>query len=172
MKKTLNVNIGSVAFVIDEDAYWMLRNYLDDVRSRFDTDEQAEVMNDVEMRIADIFTEALASPRQVVTADHVRRAISIIGKADEFGEKRGGYSRPQADLKKLRRSRTDRVLGGVCGGIARYFGLDAALVRVIMVILFLLGSFGFWLYIILWLVIPAEPEPVYSDNTKGTENTR
>lgn len=159
MKKTLNVNIGSVAFVIDEDAYWMLKNYLDDVRSRFDVDDRTEVMNDVEMRVADIFTEMLASPRQVVNCDHVRRAIAIIGRADEFGEKRGWYTRPQADLKKLRRSSTDRVLGGVCGGLAEYFGIDVALVRVLMVILLLAGSFGFWLYVILWIVIPSGPEP-------------
>lgn len=172
MKKTLNVNIGSVAFVIDEDAYWMLKNYLDDVRSRFDVDERAEVMNDVEMRIADIFTETIASPRQVINVDHVRRAIAIIGKADDFGEKRGGYTRPQADLKKLRRSRHDRVLGGVCGGIAQYFGIDVVAVRIIMVVLLLVGSFGFWLYLILWLVVPSEPEISYSDKADGDAGDR
>lgn len=154
MKKTLNVNIGSVAFVIDEDAYYMLKNYLDDVRSRFDVDEQAEVMNDVEMRIADIFTETIASPRQVINTDHVRRAIGIIGRAEEFGEKRAQERR--TETRKFRRSRTDKVIGGVCGGLANYMNIDVALIRVIMVVLLLCGSFGFWLYLILWIVTPLE----------------
>ena len=59
MKKTLNVNIGSVAFVIDEDAYYILRKYLDDVGERFEPVEAAETLNDLEMRIADIFSENL-----------------------------------------------------------------------------------------------------------------
>lgn len=88
MKKTLNVNIGSVAFVIDEDAYYILRKYLDDVGERFEPVEAAETLNDLEMRIADIFSENLASPRQVVNADLVRKAIAILGRADEFGEPR------------------------------------------------------------------------------------
>jgi len=155
MKKTLNVNIGSVAFVIDEDAYYMLRNYLDDVRSRFDVDEQAEVMNDVEMRVADILSEAIASPRQVVNTDHVRRAIAIIGKADEFGEKRWQEKRA-GNGRKLMRSRYDKVIGGVCGGLAKYLNVDPLLVRIIMLVLLLCGSFGFWLYIILWIVVPME----------------
>ena len=84
MKKTLNVNIGSMAFVLDEDAYYMLRRYLDDVEARFEPNEAAETLNDLEMRIADIFTEELSSPRQVVDVEMVRKAISILGRADEI----------------------------------------------------------------------------------------
>lgn len=157
MKKTLNVNIGSVAFVVDEDAYYMLKRYLEDVESRFEPGEQQETMSDVEMRIADIFLENLASPRQVVTVDLVRKAIGIIGAAEEFGERKGA-PRPQADIKKLRRSTRDRVLGGVCGGIAEYFGIDVALVRILMFILIFFGP-GFLLYPILWLVIPSDTQP-------------
>jgi phage shock protein PspC (stress-responsive transcriptional regulator) len=56
--------------------------------------------------------------------------------------------------KKLRRSATDRVLGGVCAGIAEYYGLDPVLVRVAFVLLAFLGGPGILLYIILLLVIP------------------
>lgn len=159
MKKTLNVNIGSMAFVVDEDAYYMLKKYLDDVASRFEPGEQEETMNDVEIRVADIFTENLASPLQVVGVDLVRRAISIIGKAEEFGERKGGTrAGRQADIRKLRRSVTDRVIGGVCGGLADYFGLDVALIRIIMFILIFFGGFSIWVYIIMWIVIPSETE--------------
>ncbi len=160
MKKTLNVNIGTMAFVVDEDAYYMLDRYLEDVKSRFEPGEQEETMNDLEMRIADIFTENLASPRQVVGVELVRRAISIIGRAEEFGECRSDTNtgKQKADISKLRRSVTDRVIGGVCGGLSDYFGLDVALIRVLMFILLFFGGLSLWVYIILWVVIPPETD--------------
>jgi phage shock protein C len=59
--------------------------------------------------------------------------------------------------KKLYRSRTDRMLGGVCGGLGEYLGLDSTIVRLIFVILLLTGTAGFWIYLILLVVIPEEP---------------
>ena len=56
--------------------------------------------------------------------------------------------------KRLRRNMFNKVIGGVCSGLADYFGLDVVLVRAIFVIAFLFASFGFWLYIILWIVLP------------------
>lgn len=56
--------------------------------------------------------------------------------------------------KKFYRDSENKVLGGVCSGLARYFNLDVALVRVLFVVAFLFASFGFWLYIIMWIVIP------------------
>lgn len=57
---------------------------------------------------------------------------------------------------KLYRDSNNKVLGGVCSGLANYFNLDVTLVRVLFVVAFLFASFGFWLYIILWIVIPVE----------------
>lgn len=56
--------------------------------------------------------------------------------------------------KKLERNPMNKVLGGVCSGLADYFNLDVALVRVLFVIALLFASFGFWLYVILWMVLP------------------
>lgn len=56
--------------------------------------------------------------------------------------------------KKLERNPMNKVVGGVCSGLADYFNLDVALVRVAFVIAALFASFGFWLYIILWIVLP------------------
>lgn len=156
MKRTLDVNIGSVAFVIDEDAYYMLKRYLDDVGERFEPVEAAETLNDLEMRIADIFSEELSSPRQVVDTALVRKAISILGRADDFGERRAAQERRQADVKNLRRSRSNRVIGGVCGGVAEYFGIDVSLVRLLTFLLVFFGGISLWVYIILWIVIPSD----------------
>ncbi len=109
------------------------------------------------MRIADIFSENLASPRQVVNADLVRKTIAILGRADEFGEpRRKRQEARQNDLKQLRRSRHNRVLGGVCGGLADYFGIDVAVIRLLMFLLIFFGGISVWVYIILWIVIPSE----------------
>jgi phage shock protein PspC (stress-responsive transcriptional regulator) len=58
--------------------------------------------------------------------------------------------------KKLYRSRTDRRLWGVCGGIAKYFDIDPTFVRIIAVASLFAGSLGFWIYIIMALVVPVE----------------
>jgi phage shock protein PspC (stress-responsive transcriptional regulator) len=60
------------------------------------------------------------------------------------------------DKKKLHRSRTDRKISGVCGGLAEYFGVDSTLVRIIMAILVCTWGSGLLLYIILWLCMPEE----------------
>lgn len=56
--------------------------------------------------------------------------------------------------KKLERNPMNKVLGGVCSGLADYFNLDVALVRLLFVIALLFASFGFWLYILLWIFVP------------------
>lgn len=60
------------------------------------------------------------------------------------------------ESKRLFRSRTDRKLGGVCAGIANYFGIDPTVVRLATVILTFTGM-SIFIYIILWIVIPEEP---------------
>jgi phage shock protein C len=58
--------------------------------------------------------------------------------------------------RRIYRSRTDRILGGVAGGFARYLGVDPVLIRLALVAL-LFAGIGFVLYIIAWIIIPEEP---------------
>jgi phage shock protein C len=63
--------------------------------------------------------------------------------------------------KRLYRSKTDRKIGGVCGGLAEYFNIDPTIVRIIFVILLLPGGLpGFIPYIILWIVVPEGPDSI------------
>ncbi len=62
------------------------------------------------------------------------------------------------DVKRLTRSKDDRWLGGVCGGLAQYFGIDSTVVRVIFILSALIIGGGFLIYLILWIVIPLEPD--------------
>jgi phage shock protein C len=60
--------------------------------------------------------------------------------------------------KKLYRSRKNKVLGGVCGGLGEYFDIDPTIIRIVFVILLLPGGFpGLIPYVILWIVVPPEP---------------
>jgi phage shock protein C len=59
--------------------------------------------------------------------------------------------------KRLYRSRKDRILGGVCGGMGNYFNLDPVLIRVIWVVLLFAAGVGFLAYILSWIIIPEEP---------------
>jgi phage shock protein C len=59
--------------------------------------------------------------------------------------------------RKLYRSKTDRKLAGVCGGLAQYFNIDATLIRVLFVVLAVLGGSGLVLYVALWIIVPNEP---------------
>jgi phage shock protein C len=61
--------------------------------------------------------------------------------------------------KRLYRSRTDSMIAGVCGGLAEYFNIDPTLVRLAFVVVLLLGGSAVLIYIIMWIVVPLEPEP-------------
>ncbi|MFI9010368.1 PspC domain-containing protein [Actinosynnema sp. NPDC053489] len=62
-----------------------------------------------------------------------------------------------AKVKKLRRSRTDKMVAGVCGGVAELLGVDAALIRIVLVAATLLGfGAGAVLYLAAWLLVPEE----------------
>jgi len=60
--------------------------------------------------------------------------------------------------RKLYRSRTDRKIWGVCGGLAKYFDMDPTIVRVIFVASLLCGTLGHWVYIIMAIIVPQESE--------------
>jgi phage shock protein C len=62
--------------------------------------------------------------------------------------------------EKLYRSRTNRQVAGVCGGLAERFNVDATLVRVLFVLLAIFGFAGIILYVAMWIIVPEEPPAV------------
>lgn len=162
MKETINVNIGSRAFTMDRDAYARLGTYLRDIKRRL-SDSDTETMDDIESRIAEIFSKEIQSPMMVVSIAMAERAISQIGRPEDFGPAKRPEefssdegSSSQDDGPSLRRSRTDRVLGGVCGGLAKWCKVDASVIRIVTLLGILFGGLSIWIYIILWIVIPSE----------------
>lgn len=171
MKQTVNVNIGSMPFTLDEDAYQALREYFADVRSRL-PEEDTETEADVETRMGEILREKVASPMYVVSLDTVRAAIARLGTPDCFGARHDdprneAGSSTNRRLDKLRRSRTDRSIAGVCGGLAEHFGIDSSLLRLITLLLILFGGLSIWIYVILWIAIPEAPSQSALHDKKG-----
>lgn len=167
MKETVNANIGSMAFTLDEDAYRVLGSYFDDIRRRL-PEGDAETMGDIEARVAEIFREKVASPMRVITLDVVRATMEQMGSPADFGEPRDAAQSgaenevpveepAEATPRKLYRSRTERSIAGICGGLAAYFDADPTMIRLVMLLLILFGGLSIWAYIILWIVIPEEP---------------
>ena len=86
MKKTLTVNLGGTVYHIDDDAYRLLDNYLSNLKHYFRKQESAEeIINDIEMRIAELFAEKVAAGKQVVTVQDVEEVIARVGKPEDFG---------------------------------------------------------------------------------------
>ncbi len=161
MKRVLNVGIGGRPFVIEEDAYDRLESYLENFRRKTDMGYQTkEVMDELEIRIAEIFSESLSCDQEVVTLAMVDKVMSILGMPDgsdarsTASENTGSpYSRRKE--RKLYRDIDRNVFGGVCSGLAYYTNVDVLVFRILFVCLFIFGSFGFWIYVIMWIVVPA-----------------
>ena len=73
--------------------------------------------------------------------------------------------------KRLYRSRTDKIIGGVCGGVANYFNIDPVFIRLIFVLLFLLKGSGVLIYIIAWIIMPLEEEKNEKIDKNNKTNT-
>lgn len=73
-------------------------------------------------------------------------------------------------VKRLYRSKSDRWIAGVCGGIAQYLGIDSLIIRIIMILLILLGGSGFIFYIVAWILIPVNPNQLV--NKSKTDNSK
>ena len=163
MKKTLTVNLNNIVFHIDDDAYEMLQTYLSEIADHFQSDdEKKEIMNDIEARIAELFTEKLQKNKNVVNLVDVQEIIEIMGKPSQYADEDEKTEAPKSDNKKQHKSRRfyrdpeNAILGGIGGGFAAYFGLDITLVRILLVVLVLFGA-GFLIipvYIVMWFVAP------------------
>ena len=159
MKKTFSINISGVVFHIDEDAYDKLFRYLEAIKSHFRGFEgREEVIADIESRIAEILQKKISETRQVITLEDVDEVIGIMGQPADYAldEEPGTTSGSNAGAhqqKRLYRDPDQKIIGGVCSGIASYFMIDPLWIRLIFIILTFSG-FGIALYLILWVVVP------------------
>jgi phage shock protein PspC (stress-responsive transcriptional regulator) len=161
MNKTTSINLGGYFFHIDEDAFRKLSNYFDAVRSSLSPDGREEIINDIESRISELFTEKLGTTKQVIGLKEVDDIITIMGQPEDYkieedtpkNDFQSNYT-SSSSSKKLYRDKENSFLGGVLSGLGHYFGVDPLWLRIIMVILFFGFGTGLVLYIILWILIP------------------
>ena len=153
MRKTLNINLGGMAFIIDENAFELLHNYLEALKRKFNNEaERAEIMNDIESRIGEMLTQRLESRKEVIGIDDVQFVTDAMGKPEDIaGEETedtsttktaqastsSATSTPGAPIKKrLFRDPDDTKVGGVISGLCHYFGIaDPVWMRIIALIL-------------------------------------
>jgi phage shock protein PspC (stress-responsive transcriptional regulator) len=175
MKKNISINISGIIFHIEEDGYETLRKYLDSVNRYFASfEDSAEILADIEGRIAEIFLARLNEGKQVITAEDVMALIATMGSVSDFkaaeeeettaGEsareprqqQSQSYSQARpADTKRLLRDKNRKILGGVCAGLGNYFNIDPVWPRVLFALL-VLGTSGVFLliYVVMWIVVP------------------
>jgi phage shock protein PspC (stress-responsive transcriptional regulator) len=159
MKKTFTINISGSIFHIEEDAYEVLQKYLVKLKNHFGTsDEGKEILADIEARIAEICSSKPDNVKNLITLGLVNEIIETMGTPENFSEESAGdepYAGQNKIKKRLYRDPERRVLGGVCGGLAAYFDLDVAIMRIIIVLLTLITTgAGVFAYIILWIAVP------------------
>ena len=177
MTEVEKVSIGGYAFTLEKEAYVIVKQYLDELESHYSRREGGtEVMEGIEERMAELLYEKCADDG-VASVAQINEIIATLGKPSAI------ESDDDPDLKKeivpgdnregkkrLYRDPTNKMLGGVCSGLAAYFKLDVVWFRIIFIGLTLLGfslhwsgnhwnvhsygSFAILAYIILWIAMP------------------
>jgi len=166
MNKTVTINISGIIFHIEEDAYQVLNNYLIAIKRYFNKNESgAEIMSDIESRIAEMLQSKTNAMKQVILMSDVDFVMQSMGKPEEFADEQSdanssnsfdeqmGYE-SQHQKKRMYRDADNKVLGGVCSGIGHYFGFDPVWLRIALALLLFFAGTGFVIYIIFWIAIP------------------
>ena len=186
MQRIIQINIAGSILPIEEDAYILLKEYITSLQRQFAGEDSKEIIEDIENRIAELFSIRLRGGSPAIDRADVQKVIDTLGSASDLhdgphpgntqGNKSSSYSSGNAQGStyqqyprshdRLLRDPYNKVFGGVCSGIAHYFDIDPVMIRLIMVVLFLFFGIGFLTYIIAWAVIPAatSPQELYNMN--------
>ena len=193
MKRTYPANIDGQIFYIDEDAYLMLQDYLQQLRLTFKGTEGTEIVGDIESRIRELFEERVASGANVIVKTDVTAVIETMGRPEQIsgegdGESTSTSSSPAANpehdenpfisfntptRKRLYRNMKNKVFGGVLGGVATYLGWNANILRLLYAVLaccnFIFPMFipMLVLYLLGWMIIPPARTPRQILEMKG-----
>lgn len=166
MKKTVSVNIKGMNFLIEEDAYELLQDYIDRLKHGLRNEQGSkEIVEDIELRIAELCSSILNEKKQVIEIEDIESILATLGDPkqyiDEDGDSSQDYVKESKEFtsakskeKRLFRDIDNASIAGICAGIANFFNIDVVIIRAIFVVMFFFGGFGFPLYIILWIIVP------------------
>ena len=169
MKKVININFQGRILPIEEMAYENLKHYIESLRTYFDQEEgKDEIINDIECRVAELCEDRLKKGAVCISEEDIDLIISSIGRPADFDAQDGfeantnaGSNQSQANAqntdgqtyqKRLYRDEQNKVLGGVCAGIANYLNLDPIIIRILWILLF---GISFFAYLLLWIAVPS-----------------
>ena len=174
MKKVININFQGRILPIEEMAYENLKQYIESLRTYFEQEEgKDEIINDIECRVAELCEDRLKKGAVCISEEDIDLIITSIGRPADFEAQDGfeantnantGANQAQSNTqntgeptyqKRLYRDEQNKVLGGVCAGIANYLNLDPILVRVLWLLLF---GISFVAYLLLWIAVPSSSE--------------
>lgn len=174
MKKVININFQGRVIPIEDSAYDILKQYVDSLRKFFAKEEGGdEIINDIEGRIAELFSESLKKGNTCVTDETVNGIIASMGRPEDFesndptisaqtssnskqADANYSYNNNEFSRGRLYRDDNDKLLGGVCSGIANYLRIDQTIVRLFFALLVFGFGTGIMLYLILWIVLPSK----------------
>jgi phage shock protein PspC (stress-responsive transcriptional regulator) len=171
MKKVININFQGRILPIEEIAYEDLKQYIESLRTYFEQEEgKDEIINDIECRVAELCEDRLKKGAVCITEQDIDLIITSIGRPADFEAQDGfeanastntGSSQTNSNTqttgdptyqKRLYRDEQNKVLGGVCAGIANYLNLDPIIIRVLWILLF---GISFFAYLLLWIAVPS-----------------
>ena len=185
MKKIININLSGRVIPIEDSAYESLQRYIESLRKYFAHEEgRDEIINDIESRIAELMNEKIKKGASSITDADIEEIINSMGRVEDFekaeaaepaGAAASAASMPGATTQetnigqeqkrfkgRLYRDTSDKMIGGVCAGIANYMNVDPAIVRLLFAIITFGGfGMGFLIYILLWIVLPARDLDTY-----------
>ncbi len=177
MKKIININLSGRVIPIEDSAYESLQRYIESLRRYFaNEDGRDEIINDIESRIAELMNDKIKKGITAVTETDVDEIISSMGRIEDFEkvdaadnagtDQATSATYTRADGRRFKgrlyRDASDKLLGGVCSGIANYMNVDPAVIRLLFAIITFGGfGFGILIYIVLWIVLPTRPLATY-----------
>jgi phage shock protein PspC (stress-responsive transcriptional regulator) len=164
MKKVTSVNLNGRAYQVEEQAYELLRAYVDEAaRLLADDPDCKEILGDLEQAIGDKGSRCLGAGRNVLSEADMRRILDEMGPVETGGPAAGDpptagpreAPRETVGPKRLYLVKEGAMVAGVCNGLAAYFGMDPTVVRLVFVVLLVLstGFFGI-AYLVLMFVVP------------------
>lgn len=157
MKKIIPVSIGGQPFSLEDDAYYRLERYLNDLKNYFSEEpESSEIVTDIELRIAEHLRGRAPLTEKVVAHSDIEWVIGIMGEPSEYGDRKRVKANSNVPFlqRRMYRDPDNRILGGVCAGMAAYWKQDVLLFRVLFIIAAIWGGIGIVVYLVLLIVIP------------------
>jgi phage shock protein PspC (stress-responsive transcriptional regulator) len=181
MDKTIKINLAGILFQTDEEAYQLLRDYLQTINARFrNVPGGNETVDDIEARIAEIF-QSQKGLSGIISKENVEAMISIIGKPEDFEhtESTSELTGFGPHRRHLYRNPDDTIISGVCGGIGAYLNIHSVWIRLLFILFTISFGIGFIVYIALWIALPnanndAQKRELYGEyfNTRTYRKTR